>query len=104
MPSVILRRNARLELRWLNAAGGSGFDHHMLQRLAASQYHWSNTRRVAVFTSRLRVSGALGALYLGAFEERVDAKLGRPKFDPHGHCIPALDGNAEAGLDTTDEH
>jgi DtxR family Mn-dependent transcriptional regulator len=26
------------------------------------------------------------------FEERVDAKLGRPKFDPHGHCIPALDG------------
>ncbi|HUB52808.1 MAG TPA: metal-dependent transcriptional regulator [Terracidiphilus sp.] len=27
------------------------------------------------------------------FEERIDAKLGRPKFDPHGHCIPALDGN-----------
>jgi DtxR family Mn-dependent transcriptional regulator len=26
------------------------------------------------------------------FEERLDAKLGRPKFDPHGHCIPALDG------------
>ena len=26
------------------------------------------------------------------FEERVDAKLGRPKFDPHGHCIPTLDG------------
>ena len=26
------------------------------------------------------------------FEERVDTKLGRPKFDPHGHCIPALDG------------
>lgn len=26
------------------------------------------------------------------FEERVDVKLGRPKFDPHGHCIPALDG------------
>jgi DtxR family Mn-dependent transcriptional regulator len=26
------------------------------------------------------------------FEERIDAKLGRPKFDPHGHCIPALDG------------
>jgi DtxR family Mn-dependent transcriptional regulator len=25
-------------------------------------------------------------------EERIDAKLGRPKFDPHGHCIPALDG------------
>src|SRR5208283_1248903 len=26
------------------------------------------------------------------FEARIDAKLGRPKFDPHGHCIPALDG------------
>lgn len=26
------------------------------------------------------------------FEEHIDAKLGRPKFDPHGHCIPALDG------------
>jgi DtxR family transcriptional regulator, Mn-dependent transcriptional regulator len=26
------------------------------------------------------------------FEERIDAKLRRPKFDPHGHCIPALDG------------
>jgi DtxR family transcriptional regulator, Mn-dependent transcriptional regulator len=26
------------------------------------------------------------------FEERIDVKLGRPKFDPHGHCIPALDG------------
>ncbi|HTW77912.1 MAG TPA: metal-dependent transcriptional regulator [Terracidiphilus sp.] len=26
------------------------------------------------------------------FEERIDARLGRPKFDPHGHCIPALDG------------
>jgi DtxR family transcriptional regulator, Mn-dependent transcriptional regulator len=26
------------------------------------------------------------------FEERIDAKLGHPKFDPHGHCIPALDG------------
>ena len=26
------------------------------------------------------------------FEERIDAKLGRPKFDPHGHFIPALDG------------
>ena len=25
-------------------------------------------------------------------EEHIDAKLGRPKFDPHGHCIPALDG------------
>lgn len=26
------------------------------------------------------------------FEERIDTKLGRPKFDPHGHCIPTLDG------------
>lgn len=26
------------------------------------------------------------------FEERIDAKLGHPKFDPHGHFIPALDG------------
>ena len=26
------------------------------------------------------------------FEDRINAKLGRPKFDPHGHCIPALDG------------
>ncbi len=26
------------------------------------------------------------------FEERIAAKLGHPKFDPHGHCIPALDG------------
>ncbi|HEX4007239.1 MAG TPA: metal-dependent transcriptional regulator [Acidobacteriaceae bacterium] len=26
------------------------------------------------------------------FEERIDAKLGRPKFDPHGHHIPALNG------------
>ena len=25
-------------------------------------------------------------------EERVAAKLGHPKFDPHGHCIPAMDG------------
>ena len=29
-------------------------------------------------------------------EERIDAKLGRPKFDPHGHCIPALDGKISA--------
>lgn len=27
------------------------------------------------------------------FEERIDAKLGRPQFDPHGHAIPALDGS-----------
>jgi Mn-dependent DtxR family transcriptional regulator len=26
------------------------------------------------------------------FEERISAKLGNPKFDPHGHCIPAMDG------------
>jgi DtxR family Mn-dependent transcriptional regulator len=26
------------------------------------------------------------------FEERISAKLGHPKFDPHGHCIPAMDG------------
>jgi DtxR family transcriptional regulator, Mn-dependent transcriptional regulator len=26
------------------------------------------------------------------FEERISAKLGHPQFDPHGHCIPAMDG------------
>jgi DtxR family Mn-dependent transcriptional regulator len=26
------------------------------------------------------------------FEERIAAKLGHPKFDPHGHCIPAMNG------------
>lgn len=26
------------------------------------------------------------------FEERIAAKLGHPKIDPHGHCIPELDG------------
>jgi len=26
------------------------------------------------------------------FEERMAAKLGNPKFDPHGHCIPTLSG------------
>jgi DtxR family Mn-dependent transcriptional regulator len=26
------------------------------------------------------------------FEERIEAKLGYPKIDPHGHCIPAMDG------------
>jgi Mn-dependent DtxR family transcriptional regulator len=38
------------------------------------------------------------------FEERIDAKLGRPKFDPHGHCIPALDGkiSKEASKPLTD--
>ncbi len=27
-----------------------------------------------------------------AFEERIATKLGNPTADPHGHCIPALDG------------
>ncbi len=26
------------------------------------------------------------------FEERVANRLGQPTADPHGHCIPALDG------------
>jgi DtxR family Mn-dependent transcriptional regulator len=26
------------------------------------------------------------------FEERIAEKLGYPQSDPHGHCIPALDG------------
>ncbi len=26
------------------------------------------------------------------FELRIAAKLGNPTVDPHGHCIPALDG------------
>ena len=26
------------------------------------------------------------------FEQRVAAKLGNPTTDPHGHCIPSLDG------------
>lgn len=26
------------------------------------------------------------------FEERIAAKLGHPKIDPHGHCIPEIDG------------
>ena len=26
------------------------------------------------------------------FEERIAARLGNPKFDPHWHCIPAMDG------------
>ena len=26
------------------------------------------------------------------FEERIAEKLGHPQSDPHGHCIPALDG------------
>lgn len=27
-----------------------------------------------------------------SFEIRIDAKLGHPTADPHGHCIPAMDG------------
>jgi DtxR family Mn-dependent transcriptional regulator len=27
-----------------------------------------------------------------SFEERIALKLGNPTLDPHGHCIPALDG------------
>ncbi len=27
-----------------------------------------------------------------SFEKRIAAKLGNPTSDPHGHCIPALDG------------
>jgi DtxR family Mn-dependent transcriptional regulator len=27
------------------------------------------------------------------FEERIAAKLGHPKIDPHGHCIPTLEGD-----------
>jgi DtxR family transcriptional regulator, Mn-dependent transcriptional regulator len=30
------------------------------------------------------------------FEERIAAKLGYPKNDPHGHCIPELDGRMMA--------
>jgi DtxR family Mn-dependent transcriptional regulator len=26
------------------------------------------------------------------FEERISVKLGHPRFDPHGHCIPTMDG------------
>jgi DtxR family Mn-dependent transcriptional regulator len=42
------------------------------------------------------------------FEERIAAKLGHPKIDPHGHCIPALDGampkqNSMQLTDVTDE-
>ncbi|HTV81999.1 MAG TPA: metal-dependent transcriptional regulator [Acidobacteriaceae bacterium] len=32
------------------------------------------------------------------FEERIAARLGHPKIDPHGHCIPELDGRM-ANLD-----
>jgi DtxR family Mn-dependent transcriptional regulator len=30
------------------------------------------------------------------FEERIAAKLGHPRLDPHGHSIPTLDGEMEA--------
>jgi len=30
------------------------------------------------------------------FEERIAAKLGHPKIDPHGHSIPTLDGKMPA--------
>jgi len=30
------------------------------------------------------------------FEERIAAKLGHPKIDPHGHAIPAIDGKMAA--------
>lgn len=35
------------------------------------------------------------------FEERIDAKLGRPRFDPHGHCIPALNGKMSKQASTS---
>lgn len=31
------------------------------------------------------------------FEARIDAKLGHPQRDPHGACIPALDGAMPPG-------
>ena len=31
------------------------------------------------------------------FEARIDAKLGHPHRDPHGACIPALDGTMPPG-------
>lgn len=30
------------------------------------------------------------------FEERIAAKMGDPVSDPHGHCIPAMDGTMPA--------
>ena len=40
------------------------------------------------------------------FEERIAAKLGHPKFDPHGHCIPAMNGKMpkQASISLTDLH
>lgn len=31
-----------------------------------------------------------------SFERRIAAKLGDPQVDPHGHCIPSLDGTMPA--------
>ncbi len=31
-----------------------------------------------------------------SFEKRIAAKLGNPQVDPHGHCIPSLDGSMPA--------
>jgi DtxR family transcriptional regulator, Mn-dependent transcriptional regulator len=38
------------------------------------------------------------------FEERIATKLGHPKLDPHGHCIPAIDGKMpkQASIPLTD--
>jgi DtxR family transcriptional regulator, Mn-dependent transcriptional regulator len=38
------------------------------------------------------------------FEERIATKLGHPKIDPHGHCIPELDGAMpkQTSMDLTD--
>ena len=35
------------------------------------------------------------------FEDRVAEKLGSPTADPHGHCIPALDGTMPAAHGVT---
>jgi DtxR family transcriptional regulator, Mn-dependent transcriptional regulator len=35
------------------------------------------------------------------FEARIDAKLGHPDRDPHGACIPALDGTMPPGHGVT---
>ncbi len=35
------------------------------------------------------------------FEERITAKLGNPTADPHGHCIPAMDGTMPPGHGVT---
>ncbi len=35
------------------------------------------------------------------FEECIAAKLGNPTADPHGHCIPAMDGTMPPGHGVT---